>query len=177
MAESQLAPSEQLTTLWSLGGLTFRQLSQRVWRAIDEDNLLGRAAELAYNFILALFPWLLFLLALFGVFASHAATRQTNLLNYFSQALPPAAFHVISQTLAEVTSNAGGAKLTFGMVLTLWFASGGMTSMMSALNGVYGVRETRSWFKVRAIAVALTVAISFSHHLRFACGVGRRLSG
>jgi len=160
MAESQLTTGEQVATIWSMGGLTVRQLARRVYKGIDEDNLLGRASELAYNFILALFPLLLFLLAVFGIFASHGSVLRTNLLNYLSQVLPAAAFQVIAHTLGEVTRNAGSAKLTFGILLTLWFASGGMTSMISGLNGAYAVRESRSWFKVRAIAVGLTVAIS-----------------
>jgi membrane protein len=56
--------------------------------------------------------------------------------------------------------NASNGKLTFGILLTLWFASGGMTSMISGLNGAYEIRETRSWFKVHAIAFVLTLAIS-----------------
>jgi len=79
---------------------------------------------------------------------------------YLGQVLPPDAAQVISKTLTEVTKNAGGAKLTIGILLTLWFASGGMTSMISGLNGVYEVREGRSFVKVRLIALGLTVAIS-----------------
>ncbi|MBV9183140.1 MAG: YihY/virulence factor BrkB family protein [Acidobacteria bacterium] len=160
MAESRLSPAEQISSLWSLGGLSLRELTRGVWRSIDDDNILGRAAELAFNFILALFPLLLFLLAFFGLFASHASTLKANLLKDAAQVLPAMAIEVISHTLDEVTANAGGGKLTFGIALTLWFASGGMSSMIFVLNGVYEVRETRSWFKVRAIAVALTVAIS-----------------
>jgi membrane protein len=76
------------------------------------------------------------------------------------QALPPAAFQVVSHTLTEVTRNTGGGKITFGIVLTLWFASGGMSSMISALDGAYEIRERRSWLKVRLIALALTMAIT-----------------
>ncbi|MBV9343058.1 MAG: YihY/virulence factor BrkB family protein [Acidobacteria bacterium] len=160
MAESKLSTSEQVATIWDLGGLTRRQLGKKVWRGIDEDDLVGRAAELAFNFILALFPLLLFLLALFGLFDSRATTLHSDLLTYLSQVLPPAAFQVVSRTLAEVTANAGGGKITFGIVLTLWFASGGMVSMFSGLNGVYEVKEGRSWVKVRLTAIVLTAAIS-----------------
>ena len=108
-----------------------------------------RASALAFNFILALFPLLLFLLALFGAFASRGTAMRSNLLSYLSQVLPPAAYQVVNHTLMEVTRNAGRGKVTFGVVLTLWFASGGMASMISGLNGAYEVRDQRSWFKVR----------------------------
>src|SRR5947209_12943818 len=85
---------------------------------------------------------------------------RTNLLFYFSEVLPPAAFELLSKTIDEVTKNSTGGKVTLGILLALWAASGGMTVMISALNGAYGVRESRSWLKVHAIAVGLTIAIS-----------------
>jgi membrane protein len=160
MTESKLSTDEQVSSLWSLGGLSVGQLAKRVYRGVNDDYLLDRASALAYNFILAIFPLLLFLLAVFGISASHSSALQTDLFTYISQVLPPAAAQVISQTLQEVTKNAGGAKLTIGILLTLWFASGGMSSMISGLNGVYEVRESRSIVKVRLIALGLTVAIS-----------------
>ena len=160
MTESKLSTEEQISSLWSLGGLTPPQLAKRVYRGMNDDYLLDRASALAYNFILALFPLMLFLLAVFGIFASHSAAMRTNLFGYLTQVLPPAAAQVIIHTLNEVTRNAGSAKLTVGVVLTLWFASGGMNSMISGLNGVYEVRENRSFIKVRVIALGLTVAIS-----------------
>ncbi len=160
MTESQLKTVEQVSTIWNLGGLPPRQLAKRVLSGINDDNLLGRASELAYNFILALFPLLLLLLALLGMFASRATVLKTNLLIYLSQVLPPAAFQVITHTLDEVMRNASNGKLTFGILLTIWFASGGITSMISVLNGAYGIKESRSWWKVRVIAFVLTLAIS-----------------
>ncbi len=65
IAESQLSTEEQVSTIWGLGGLPALQLWKKVIAGINHDNLLGRASELAYNFILALFPFMLFLLALF----------------------------------------------------------------------------------------------------------------
>jgi len=160
VSESNLSTGEQIASLWSLGGLSIGQLIKRVYQGISDDFLLDRASALAFNLILALFPLLIFLLAVFGLFASHSAAMQKSLFGYLAQVLPPAASQVIIHTLREVTRNAGGAKVTVGIVLTLWFASGGMSSMMSGLDGVYEVKETRSFFKVRMIALGLTVAIS-----------------
>lgn len=160
MTESKLSTIQQIASLWGLGGLTLSQLGRRVVSAINDDFLIDRAAALAFNFILALFPLLVFLLALVGIFASRGATLQQTLMDYIFQMLPPDAALMITRTLTEVIKNAGGAKLTVGIVLTLWFASSGMSSMMSALDGAYEVKETRSFVKIRLIAVALTVAIS-----------------
>src|SRR5438046_4873360 len=115
MAESQLSTEEQVSTIWGLGGLPALQLWKKVIAGINDDNLLGRASELAYNFILAIFPMLLFLLALFGLFASRGTLLRGNLLFYLSQALPPSAFQLLNKTITEVTQNTGSAKLTFGI--------------------------------------------------------------
>jgi len=161
MAESKLTAKEQVQSIWRLGGLSGKELMSRVWHAaIDEDDLIGRAAELAYNFIFAVFPLMIFLLSVFGLSASRGTQLRSNLMFYLAKALPPSAFHVVSQTIAEISRSTGTGKLTFGIVIALWFAAGGMTSMISTLDGVYGVREARSWWKVRAIAIGLTVAIS-----------------
>ncbi len=127
---------------------------------IEEDDLFGRASELAFNFLMALFPLLLFMLSLFGLFASRSVQLQGTLLSYFANLLPPAAFVLVSKSTAELLRNASGGKLTFGIALTLWFGSGGMSSMMSTLNAAYRVRESRSWVTIRLIALGLTTAIS-----------------
>ena len=159
MAPSGSSTGKQLEPIWNLGGLTFWQLTGRVVHGIDKDDLFGRASELAYNFLLALFPLLLFILTLFGLFASRSNELQSNLLSYFAAFLPPPAFQLLKAITTEMAANATGGKLTFGILLTLWFASGGMSSMISTLNAVYHVRESRSWFRGRVIALGLTIAI------------------
>jgi membrane protein len=71
MSRSNLSTGEQLESIWKLGGLTPKQFVKKLVRGINDDDLLGRAAELAFNWILAIFPLMIFLLSLFGLFASH----------------------------------------------------------------------------------------------------------
>jgi membrane protein len=160
MTRSNLNTQEQVASIWSLGGLSPKELVRRVWHRVMEGDLLGRASELAYNFIFAIFPLMLFLLSLFGLFASRGAVLKANLMFYLQTGLPPAAYQLLDTTITEVTRNSSGGKLTVGILLTLWFASGGMNSMISTLNAVYGVKEGRPWWKVRLLAIALTVAIA-----------------
>ena len=158
MAPSGSSTNKQLASAWKLGGLTFWQLARKVVHGIQEDDLFGRASELAYNFLLALFPLLLFALTLFGLFA-RGSELQNSLLTYFADFLPPSAFQLLKAITIEMAANASSGKLTFGIALTLWFASGGMSSMISTLDAMYHVRESRSWLRGRIIALGLTIAI------------------
>jgi membrane protein len=132
-----------------------------VWGGTDQNDLLDRAYELAFNFMLALFPLLLFLVALLGLFASEGSNLRESLFFYFQQAVPPSAYHLVVSTLNEITQNSGGGKLTFGLVFALYTGSGGMTQLMFTLNAAYEVRESRSWLKVRLISLGLTIAMTF----------------
>jgi len=160
MTASLLNPEEQISSIWALGELTWRELARRVWRGINQNDLLNRAYELAYNFLLAVFPMLVFLVALLGALASQGSKLTNDLFLYIQLALPPLAFQLLVKTLNEVTQNAFGGKLTFGLLFALLIASGGMTQLISTLNAAYGVRETRSWLRVHLTSLGLTVAMS-----------------
>jgi membrane protein len=161
MAESKLSAAEQISSIWALGGLSSRELARRVWGGADQNDLLNRAYELAYNFMLALFPLLLFLIALLGIFAAEGSSLRENLFFYFQQAVPPSAYHLVVSTLNEITQSSGGGKLTFGLLFALYTGSGGMTQLMFTLDAAYEVRESRSWLKVRLISLGLTIAMTF----------------
>lgn len=127
---------------------------------MNQNDLLNRAYELAYNFLLAIFPLLLCLVAVLGLFASEGSKLQGDLFFYFQQALPPAAYHLVVRTLNEITAHSGGGKITLGLLLALISGSGGVTQLMSTLNAAYEVREARSWIKVHMISLGLTIAMS-----------------
>ncbi len=160
MTTSVPVPTPRFDSLWKLGGLTPFRLVIRVLRAIAQDELFARASGLAFDFVLALFPLMVFMLALFGLFESHGSQLLSSLLSYFADFLPSAASQLFDGIVDELAKNSDGGKVTFGIVAGLWFASGGMSSMISTLNAVFRVREARSWFRVRAIALALTLAIA-----------------
>lgn len=144
----------------SLGGLSGKELIRRLWCASNDDDIYNRAYELAYNFLIAVFPLLLFLMALFGLSVSEGAKLRYDLFRYFQEILPPLAYNLLQQTVTDVIQRSNGGKLTFGLLLALYAGSSGTTQLMSTLNIAYRVRETRSWIKVRLISLALTLVIS-----------------
>ena len=147
------------TSPWKLGGLTPWQLLKRVYRGIDEDEVLTRGAALAYYFVFALFPMIFFLMAVLGFFAqSH--DLQSGLLTYTARFMPGEASGLVQKTLQEISNHSSGLKLALGLVLALWSGSGGVSSIMDALNRCYQVHDARPWWKRRLISIGLTAAIS-----------------
>ncbi len=143
---------------WKLGGLSLGQLAPKAWQGIMDDDVLGRAGELAYFFFFAIFPLLFFLTAMLGVVAGPGSPLAVSVSDYVTRAMPSSASGLVHRTMQHTMQSSGGGKLTFGIVLALLSASSGMGAMMDTLNGVFGVKEGRSILKQRAIALWLTVA-------------------
>lgn len=160
MSESRLTAGQQIASIWQLGGLTWRELAWRAWGGIRQTNIVDRAYELAYNFLLAVFPMLLFLLSIFGLFASERHGLRVDLFGYLQHALPPDAYKLVASTVTEIARNGSGGKITFGLLFGLYAASSGTTQLISTLNDTYEVPEGRSWIKVHLISLALTIAMS-----------------
>src|SRR5689334_9531117 len=160
MADSQLTTAEKVESLWKLGGLTWRELLRRTGKEIQNDDILGRASELAYNFVLSIFPLLLFLLAVMGLLASRGTQLRNMLFGGLASVVPPSAWQLVSKTLNEVTQSSGGGKITIGVIFFLWSASAGTSSMISALNAAYGLRDSRPWWRVKLLALELTLGMS-----------------
>lgn len=149
-----------MASLWRLGNLGWRELAKRVWKEIQEDEVFGRAAELSYYFLLALFPFLIFLTSIIGiVLGSGTGTRQT-LFDYLARVMPPSAYQLITTTMTEVSAASSGGKISFGILAALWAASNGMGAITTSLNTAYDVEETRPWWKQRLTAMGLTIALS-----------------
>jgi len=163
-------------SLWQLGGLGWKELAKRVWSEITADDIFGRAAQLSYYFLLALFPLLLFITAVLGQFAEAGSELRENLLSLLGSVVPQEAGDLIHETIDKVEEGSGGGKISFGILATLWAASNGMTAICQTLNIAYEVEETRPWWKVRLVSLGLTVALAvlilsaltltlFGHHI------------
>lgn len=151
---------KEKTSPWKLGGLTFAQLGKRLWRKIEQDEVFTRSAALSYYFFSALVPMVFFLMAVLGLFASQSEHLRNNLLHYAAQVMPASAFALIDKTLREISTSSTGLKLIFGLVLSLWAGSGGMRSIMDALNRCYHVQEERLYWKQLLVSLALTVGMA-----------------
>jgi membrane protein len=139
-----------------LAGLTIKELARRTWRDIRHENAVGRAAELAYYFTLALFPMLIFLLSVI----SFLPGADEIILGWLATVMPPDAMRVVKSWVGSVFRNRSGRLLSFGLIFSLWFASNGIGALMDALNRAYEVEEGRPFWKAQLVALGLTIALS-----------------
>lgn len=139
-----------------LGNIPFFALAKKTWSETTEDKVFGRAAELAYYLMLALFPMLIFLTSLVGFLEG----AQERILRALADVMPSEAMRLVQETLRDVVQNRSSGLLSFGVLGTLWASSGGVTAMMDTLNIAYDAKETRSFWKLRLIAIGLTVLLA-----------------
>ena len=138
---------------------SFRALKATV-QEFQRDDALGIAAQLAYYLILALFPFLLVLVSLMGTFGSPELASE--ILAYFQRVMPEQAYDIIETFTANIISGQAEAPglFTFGILFTIWAASGAFAALINALNRAYDVQETRPFWKVRGIAILMTLGLS-----------------
>jgi membrane protein len=141
-----------------MGTLTLRELARNVWKEMNEDDVFSVAAQLAYYFIFALFPLLLFLVTLIGFLP--VESHFSDIIGFLQGVLPQEALTMIQGNIEVIVREQRGGLLSIGLIVTLWAASRGVIAIMSGLNQAYDVKESRPWWKLQVIALALTVSLS-----------------
>ena len=138
--------------------LGWGELLKRTARETQADNGMGLAAELAYYFFLALFPALLFLVALAGLLpAEDLVARVVNML---SGVAPPDVITIVRDQIVKISQSGSGGLLTFGVAAALWSSSSAMVALIGALNRAYDVEDSRPWWRQRLTAILLTIGVA-----------------
>ncbi len=133
-------------------------LLKRTYHEVMKDDAQGIASQLSYYFFLALFPALLCLLAIASFFPLQNFTDDViRLLGPFA---PREAIDIIRQEMLKIAEGNHGGLLTIGVLGAIWSSSSAMVSLIGAMNKTYDIKESRPWWRVRVLAVALTVALA-----------------
>lgn len=135
-------------------------VAKRTWKSLFTDRLFGRAAELGFYFLFALFPTLFSASSILGLAARSADQFYDKLLNYLALVIPTSALGTVLATFNETTAAATSGKLTFGLIAAIWSASVGISAIQDALNAVYKVQDTRSFLRARIYAIGLTIILT-----------------
>jgi hypothetical protein len=135
----------------------WKDLLIKTGREMIADNCLGLAA-LSYYFVLALFPALLFLVAVIS-FIPVSGLLDT-ITGTLARVAPSEVITIIQDQVLKVAHDKNGGLLTLGMLGTIWSTSSGVDAIIDTLNQAYDINESRPWWKVKATALALTVGLA-----------------
>ena len=131
---------------------------KRVKAEVKDDNVALLAAGVAFYAMLAIFPAIIALVTVYGMVAD--PNQVESQVGEFAKSLPSGADQLLTQQLQNV-ANAGRRSLSIGLVVSLlavlWSASSGVQGLIKGLNVVYDERETRGFFKLRALSLLLTL--------------------
>lgn len=145
-----------------LGAFRFLALGafwKRLWNEINEDNCWGMAAQLSYYFLMAFFPFLIFLSALLG-FLPIGPDVLGRFLNEFNIFMPDKTYKLVTGIVNPLLEARAEGALTFGILLSLWCGSLAFNGMISVFNLAYRAKETRSYLHTRSLSILVTIIVS-----------------
>lgn len=135
-----------------------KELAKRTLVETMRDDAMGLSAQLSFYLVLAVFPALVCLVALASLFPLQNVTDDmTRLLGPFA---PAEAVELIRQQMVQIGESRDTGLLSLGLLLAIWSGSAPMVAVTNVMNRAYGIEETRPWWKVRVIAIGLTVGLA-----------------
>lgn len=134
------------------------ELLKRSLRAFLDDDMPTYSAALSYSALFALFPFLIFLIALLGFL--HIPDFFDWLLDQAQSALPADSFSLVDTVVRDIEGKSRGGLLSLGIVIAIWSASSGVRSVMNAMNVAYGVEESRPAPRRYLVSVLYTIGLA-----------------
>jgi membrane protein len=128
---------------------------KQLFRRINAADVFGLSAQLAYFFLLSLFPFLLFLITLLG----YMPIDEQAVIVFIERYAPAETKELINTNINQLVNEQNGKLLSLSVIGTIWSASNGVNAIIKAFNKAYEVDEDRTFIVSRLIAIALTVAM------------------
>ncbi|GGG60064.1 hypothetical protein GCM10011415_02500 [Salipiger pallidus] len=140
-------------TGWRVVWAIFREGGLRLW----SDDAFGLAGNVAFRVLMAVFPFLIFTSSLTAFFGNQSMAE--DLISFLIAIVPDTLIEPIVSEVRQVMTVQRGGVLSLGILLTIWFALGGVDGIRVGLNRAYGIRETRPWYVLYPL-MALMVLIA-----------------
>ncbi len=143
-------------TGWRVARAVMREAILRLW----SDDAFGLAGNVAFRALLALFPFLIFTSAMTAFIGDRSMAN--DLVDFLIAIVPSDLINPIVSEVEQVMTVPRGDVLSVGILLTIWFAVGGVDGARVGLNRAYGIRETRSVFVIYGVQVAMVILASLA---------------
>jgi membrane protein len=154
------------TTLVERERLTAWQLLKQAWHFVNEHEVVTRASAIAFSAMMAAVPFLLMLITVFvqllpdmspGKTGGGSAALMEQLEIALKSMFPPEAFNVFEDQIARIQAQPPVAVISISVAITLWCAASVFISIIDALNHIYGVKESRPYWRLRIRAIGMVI--------------------
>jgi membrane protein len=136
----------------------WKEIAKRVFKALNDDRLLAVAAGVVFYGLLAFFPAITALVSIYGLLTDPTTIREH--MSLVSGLLPEGGIDIVTEQVERILAKGGGQlsfAFVFGVSLAIWSTNAGMKAIMDALNVIYNVPEQRSFIRLNAVSLTLTV--------------------
>ncbi|ANU26038.1 ribonuclease [Planococcus versutus] len=157
-----MKPSGQHTDQVRVHSVTFdvttsKGFLKELLQRIKDVDVPGLGAQLAFFFLLSIFPLLIFLVTLLP----YLTLSQDEIFSFLEDVVPDTVYSLIESTLIEVLTTQNTGLLSFGILATIWSASLGMNALIKSLNLSYKVIEDRPILLARGMSIVMTILLIF----------------
>lgn len=154
---NQLLDFSKRVRIPGFGGLPLYDVAAFFIIGIQKGSLNIRASSVAFNFILAIFPAIIFLFTLLAYIPYEGFQEQ--LLNLMEDFLPRDTYLVVRETFEDIITQQRGGLLSVTVISALYFSTNGISSLIDSFNATFHTMETRSALKQRAIALGIMLIL------------------
>lgn len=127
------------------------------WKGLVDGSISTRASAIAFNFILAIFPAIIFFFTLIPYIPIE--NFQQQLLQLLASIMPRNAYLAIEETIKDIVMQPRGGLLSFGFLAAFYFSTNGIVAIITAFNGTIHSIETRSWLNQHLVALGLAIIL------------------
>jgi membrane protein len=138
---------------------TIGEVIKLLWQKFIHFNIDSRAAAVAFNFTLAVFPTILFLFTLIPYIPINHLDYQ--IMNFMEDIMPKGLYSEAKETIFDIISKKRGNVLSFGFLFAIYASTSGMMSLMRTFNMTYRTDESRGIVKQRMVALLLNFLLTF----------------
>jgi membrane protein len=134
-----------------------RDFSIDLFNQFQNDRVMDQAAKLAFYFLLSIFPLLIFLISLLGLFLQQGTNLQTIIYTQLTTIAPESAIVLIKKSLSEIQARSNSLNLSLALLFTWWSATQAMQGIIEGLNIAYRVKSVGTWWQKYIRASLLTL--------------------
>lgn len=139
-------------------GQSLFQVSMFFYKGLLEGAISTRASSLAFNFFLALFPSIIVIFTLIPFVPIDGFQEQLFLS--ISDILPSHTFEATKSILDDIINHQNGSLLSLTFILTFYFATNGVNTMITCFNATYHLKDKRTWLQLKILSINLTLVLS-----------------